>query len=79
MKEIIYIQAGRLSNYTGTHFWNTQQCYLPSNDGEDVVDSKVSFCESRDEQVRITYVTGAYIFATLLSGEIDLVSPCPYH
>ncbi|TFK66396.1 hypothetical protein BDN72DRAFT_800024 [Pluteus cervinus] len=28
MKEIVYIQAGSLANYTGTHFWNTQECYF---------------------------------------------------
>lgn len=54
MKEIIYFQFGRLSNYTGTHFWNTQESYLSSKEDLDgVVDSKVSFCESVDEQVRL--------------------------
>ena len=28
MKEILYIQAGTLPNYVGTHFWNTQESYF---------------------------------------------------
>jgi hypothetical protein len=52
MKEIVYIQAGRFSNYTGTHFWNAQESYLTSDDGEPRVDSSISFCEGIDEQVR---------------------------
>lgn len=52
MKEILYVQAGRLSNYTGTHFWNTQECYLSSDYGEAQVDPSISFCESIDSQVR---------------------------
>lgn len=54
MREIIYIQAGRLANYTGTHFWNTQESYIPygEDDPENAdVDSKISFSESVDEQV----------------------------
>lgn len=28
MKEILYIQAGALPNFVGTHFWNTQESYF---------------------------------------------------
>jgi hypothetical protein len=57
MKEIIYVQAGGLSNYTGTHFWNTQESYLSSNELGDSVDSKASFFESVDVQVRTIQLT----------------------
>ncbi|TFK37238.1 mtDNA inheritance protein Dml1 [Crucibulum laeve] len=46
MKEIIYIQAGELSNYTGTHFWNTQESYFTYGDDEDPLTSHdISFRE----------------------------------
>ncbi|CAA7263931.1 unnamed protein product [Cyclocybe aegerita] len=54
MREVLYIQAGEISNYTGTHFWNTQETYL--NDGEDgdseesIIDPNISFCETADAQ-----------------------------
>ncbi|KAF9555209.1 tubulin nucleotide-binding domain-like protein [Agrocybe pediades] len=48
MKEILYIQAGFISNYVGTHFWNTQESYMHAEDPE--VDPNVSFCESVDAQ-----------------------------
>lgn len=35
MKEIIYIQAGSLANYTGTHFWNTQESYFTYGSEDD--------------------------------------------
>jgi Misato Segment II tubulin-like domain len=55
MKEILYIQAGELSNYTGTHFWNTQESYLALNEFQDYteVDSSVSFCENVDDKVSV--------------------------
>ena len=61
MKEIIYIQAGNLANYTGTHFWNTQESYLNSDDAE--LDSEhsiaydwdVSFREGLSASVRSFY------------------------
>lgn len=28
MREIITLQLGHLSNYTATHFWNTQESYF---------------------------------------------------
>ncbi|KIM89767.1 hypothetical protein PILCRDRAFT_767219 [Piloderma croceum F 1598] len=50
MKEILYIQAGSLANYVGTHFWNTQENYFTygsDSDGEDysLVSNDVSFRE----------------------------------
>ncbi|KAG6380756.1 hypothetical protein JVT61DRAFT_5139 [Boletus reticuloceps] len=50
MREIIHIQAGSLSNYTGTHFWNTQENYFVY-DEEDIsmTDYNISFSEGRDE------------------------------
>jgi hypothetical protein len=46
MKEIIYIQAGNISNHVGTHFWNAQQSYFNySGDKEVLVDHDVSFRE----------------------------------
>ncbi|OBZ75032.1 Protein dml-1 [Grifola frondosa] len=37
MKEILYIQAGSLSNFVGTHFWNTQESYFTYEDGEEPI------------------------------------------
>lgn len=54
MREVIYIQAGRLANYAGTHFWNTQESYVPyvEDDQESAdVDSMISFSESVDAKV----------------------------
>lgn len=46
MKEIIYIQAGNISNHVGTHFWNAQQSYFTYKEGEEVlVDHDASFRE----------------------------------
>ncbi|KAF8055192.1 mtDNA inheritance protein Dml1 [Lyophyllum atratum] len=45
MKEIVYIQAGSLSNYTGTHFWNTQETYLAEESADSPYDFDVSFRE----------------------------------
>ena len=82
MKEILYIQAGNLSNYTGTHFWNTQECYLPSDsadsdlqDGFIQADPSISFCESIDSQVRKN--GKSFILVTYyVLGEIDYVPSC---
>ncbi|KAI0370856.1 tubulin nucleotide-binding domain-like protein [Pilatotrama ljubarskyi] len=35
MKEILYIQAGPLANFVGTHFWNTQESYCTYGEDED--------------------------------------------
>ncbi|KAI0351612.1 tubulin nucleotide-binding domain-like protein [Trametes cingulata] len=37
MKEILYIQAGPLSNFVGTHFWNTQESYFTYGEHEDPI------------------------------------------
>jgi hypothetical protein len=34
MKEILYIQAGTLPNFVGTHFWNTQESYFQYDDDQ---------------------------------------------
>ena len=52
MREILYIQAGPLANYTGTHFWNTQESYFTyGEDGDELqaeplVDNGISFRET---------------------------------
>ncbi|KDQ16899.1 hypothetical protein BOTBODRAFT_106322 [Botryobasidium botryosum FD-172 SS1] len=47
MREIVYINAGNLSNHIGTHFFNTQQAYLEQAETnpqeESPIDSNVSF------------------------------------
>lgn len=53
MKEIIYIQAGQLANYTGTHFWNTQEAYFTYSEHEQSeIDHDVSFREGSARSVR---------------------------
>jgi hypothetical protein len=52
MKEIIYIQAGNISNHVGTHFWNAQQSYFTyGGDKEVLVDHDVSFREGTSPRV----------------------------
>ena len=52
MKEIVYIQAGNISNHIGTHFWNAQQSYFTYREGEEVlVDHDVSFREGVSPRV----------------------------
>jgi hypothetical protein len=52
MREIIYIQAGSFANYTGTHFWNTQESYFTYGDeDEPIVNHDLSFEEGRSLQV----------------------------
>jgi hypothetical protein len=52
MKEIIYIQAGNISNHVGTHFWNAQQSYFTYREGEEVlVEHDVSFREGISPRV----------------------------
>ena len=74
MKEIIYVQVGRLSNYTGTHFWNTQESYLSSDEHGDLVDSSASFCESVDEKVSSIWLSFQPVQFTLFQGRSTL---CP--
>lgn len=61
MKEILYIQAGSLANYVGTHFWNTQETYFTygseeddDDKGEPLVSNDVSFREG------LTYKVSPY-------------------
>ena len=39
MKEILYIQAGTLPNFVGTHFWNTQESYFEYEGDADADDA----------------------------------------
>lgn len=56
MKEIIYIQAGNISNHVGTHFWNAQQSYFTYREGEEVlVEHDVSFREGISPRGEPTY------------------------
>ncbi|KAI9441461.1 tubulin nucleotide-binding domain-like protein [Lactarius indigo] len=56
MKEIIYIQAGNISNHIGTHFWNAQQSYFTYKEGEEVlIDNDVSFREGVSPRGEPTY------------------------
>lgn len=42
MREIITLQLGNLSNYTATHFWNTQESYFTyAGQEESLVDHDV--------------------------------------
>jgi hypothetical protein len=53
MKEIFYIQAGALANYTGTHFWNTQESYFTyGEDDEALTFHDTSFGEGINRKVR---------------------------
>ncbi|KAG0698563.1 Misato segment II tubulin-like domain-containing protein [Suillus ampliporus] len=55
MREIIYIQAGSFANYTGTHFWNTQESYFTYNDDDEpIVNHDLSFEEGRSPQNQST-------------------------
>ena len=57
MREIIYIQAGQLSNFIGTHFWNAQESYFTYEEGDDsFVDHDVSFREGQTLKVRFETV-----------------------
>lgn len=56
MREIFHIQAGPLSNYTGTHYWNTQENYFVYDEGDiSITDYNISFKEGRDN-VRPVYL-----------------------
>ncbi|TDL26926.1 tubulin nucleotide-binding domain-like protein [Rickenella mellea] len=75
MKEILYIQAGSVSNHIGTHFWNTQESYFtyssaePSSaqgaesaDSDLLVDHDVSFRAGRSAQAKDTFCPRVLIF-----------------
>lgn len=54
MKEIIYLQLGKLSNHVGAHFWNSQleERFEPGRDRQEdedpYVDHDVSFREGEN-------------------------------
>ncbi len=54
MREILYIQAGQLSNYVGAHFWNTQEAYL-ADDDNDYISHETSFREGTSKEVRMAW------------------------
>ncbi|KAF8639297.1 hypothetical protein AX17_001608 [Amanita inopinata Kibby_2008] len=64
MKEILYIQAGSLANYTATHFWNTQETYLSFEDPEEpYVQHDVSFREiSNGSMGQVTFCPRVLVF-----------------
>ncbi|KAA1470407.1 tubulin nucleotide-binding domain-like protein [Dentipellis sp. KUC8613] len=63
MKEILYIQAGQLSNHIGTHFWNAQQSYFTYDEDEEVVvDHDVSFREGISPQGEVTFCPRLLVF-----------------
>lgn len=52
MKEILYIQAGTLPNFAGTHFWNTQESYFqyfPAADAAEADEPGINHCVSYRE------------------------------
>ncbi len=56
MREILYVQAGNLANYVGTHFWNTQESYFAySDDDEPLVNHDISFREGLTRKVSSHY------------------------
>ncbi|KAF7290286.1 hypothetical protein MIND_01342600 [Mycena indigotica] len=66
MKEILYIQAGSLANYVGTHFWNTQESYRESSADSDglasEIDHDVSFREGVNHDGESTYCPRLLVF-----------------
>ena len=53
MREILYFQAGRFSNFIGTHFWNAQESYFTYGEEaeEPLVNHDVSFREGLSNKV----------------------------
>ncbi|KAG5648222.1 hypothetical protein DXG03_006179 [Asterophora parasitica] len=62
MKEIVYVQAGNLSNYTGTHFWNTQEAYIAEESEDSLYDFDVSFREGLTPTGRPTFCPRLLVF-----------------
>ncbi|KAH9893938.1 tubulin nucleotide-binding domain-like protein [Cubamyces lactineus] len=63
MKEILYVQAGPLANFIGTHFWNTQESYFTYGDGEEpVVHHDRSFREGLTPKGEPTFCPRLLIF-----------------
>ena len=79
MREIIYVQAGPLSNYTGTHFWNTQENYFAyDEDDVSIIDHNISFKEGRDDHVRLqVLLAAARGVPTTYSSFIEPAYPVP--
>ena len=77
MREIIYIQAGPLSNHIGTHFWNAQQSYFTYSDDEEVViNDDISFREGLSPQVsEIPYVRCVAALMCHALGRLNVLSP----
>ena len=60
MREILYIQAGTLPNFVGTHFWNTQESYFQYEGdtdadevGEPEINHDISFREGLSPKVKL--------------------------
>ena len=81
MKEILYIQAGELSNYTGTHFWNTQESYLTLDESGDHagIDPSVAFCENVDDKVSVRYLISSSLISLFLIGQAHIMSSLGYN
>ncbi|KAI0759132.1 tubulin nucleotide-binding domain-like protein [Fomes fomentarius] len=63
MKEILYIQAGPLANFVGTHFWNTQESYFTYDDHDDpFVFHDRSFREGMTSKGEATYCPRLLLF-----------------
>ncbi|EEB88883.1 hypothetical protein MPER_13092 [Moniliophthora perniciosa FA553] len=63
MREILYIQAGPLANFAGTHFWNTQEQYLAHSGSESLpIEHDVSFREGLDEKGNSIYSPRVLVF-----------------
>ncbi|KIM70065.1 hypothetical protein SCLCIDRAFT_502924 [Scleroderma citrinum Foug A] len=63
MREILYIQAGPVSNYTGTHYWNTQESYFTYDESDvPLTDHSISFKEGQDLHRNPTLCPRALIF-----------------
>ena len=75
MREIIYIQAGSLSNHIGTHFWNAQQSYFTySEDEEAVINHDISFREGLSPQVsEIPYARCVAILMCHALGRLNVL------
>ena len=74
MKEILYIQAGNVSNHIGTHFWNTQESYFTYGDDQDdfvtesLVNHDVSFREGLSTQASLLIKYMSSCLRTVLIG-----------
>ncbi|KAI5120620.1 hypothetical protein M0805_009381 [Coniferiporia weirii] len=63
MREIIYIQAGDVSNHIGTHFWNAQESYFTyDKETEAVVDHDISFRQGLSSQNEPTFCPRVLLF-----------------